>query len=124
MSWQPLGDITPEFEFWQMFSGEVGVAQVFRIRYQSSGNIEKVFSTLWLRRVWTSGFFQDKEVELSQKLYPQINSVILYLPLPPLYNSAGLILEPVGYEVKKSYYRKGAAEPLWFVSLDFWDNAD
>jgi len=120
MSWQPLGDVTPEFEFWQKFPGEAGVAEVFRIGYQSGGNIEKVFSTLWFRRIWTAGFFRDKEVELSQKLYPQINSVILYLPFPPLYNSAGLILEPVGYEVKKSYYRRGAAEPLWFVSLDFW----
>jgi len=121
MAWQPLGDITPEFDFWQKFPGEAAAAEVFRIRYQS-GNIEKVFSTLWLRRVWTAGVFQNKEVELSQKLYPQVSAVILWLPVPPLYNSVGLILEPVGYEVKKNYYRKGAVEPFWSVSLDFWDN--
>lgn len=124
MAWQSLGDLTPEFEFWQKFPGDAGIAECFRIRYQSSGNVEKIFSALWLRRIWTTGFFQEKEVELSQKLYPQVPAVVLYMPIPPLYNSAGLIMQPVGYEVKKSYYRKGAVEPFWFVSLDFWDNAD
>jgi hypothetical protein len=120
MAWQTLGDATPDFNFWVQFPGDAGMGEVFRVRYQSGGNIENVFSTLWFRRVWSFGILQDKEVELSQKLYPQVNSVILYLPIPPLYNLAGLILQPVGYEVKKSYYRRGAVEPLWYVSLDVW----
>lgn len=120
MGWQPLGDVTPDFNLWLSFPGDPGIGEVFRIGYQSGGNIENVFSTLWLRPVWTTGTFREKEVGLSQKLYPQVNSVILYLPLPPLYNLAGLILPPIGYEVKKIYYRKGAVEPLWYVSLDVW----
>jgi len=118
--WQPLGSVTPDYNLWLSFPGDAGMGEVFRVQYQSGGNIENVFSALWLRRVWTFGTFRDKEVELSQKLYPQVNSVILHLPIPPLYNSAGLILEPVAYEVKKSYYRKGAVEPIWYVSLDVW----
>lgn len=121
MGWQPLGDVIPDFNVWLPFPQDAGIAEVFRVRYQSGGNIENVFSTLWLRRIWSLGNFQEKEVELSQKLYPQVNSVILYLPLPPLYNAAGLILKPVGYEVKKSYRNsKNSFEPLWFVSLDMW----
>jgi hypothetical protein len=120
MAWQPLGDVTPDFNFWLPFPGDAGMGEVFRVRYQSGGNIENVFSSLWLRRVWKFGTFQEKEVELSQKLYPQKNAVILHLPILPLYDLAEFILPPAGYEVKKTYYNKGAVEPLWYVSLDVW----
>ena len=116
--WQPLGTVTPDFNLWLPFPGDAGAGTVFRMQFLTGGNIENVFSNLWFRRIWSPGFFRDKEVELSQKLYPQANSVILWLPIPPDLSAGGLI--PTGYEVKKNYYRKGAAEPLWHVSLDIW----
>jgi hypothetical protein len=118
MGWQPLGTVTPDFNLWLPFPGDAGVNTVFKMQFLTGGNIENVFSTLWLRRVWTPGLFRDKEVELSQKLYPQANSVILWLPIPPDLSAAGLI--PTGYEVKKNYYRKGSVEPPWYVSLEVW----
>lgn len=118
--WQPLGTVTPDFNFWLPFPGDAGASTVFRIQFLSGGNIENVFSSLWLRRVWTPGVFKDKEVELSQKFYPQVNSVIFWLLIPPPLELAGIM--PEGYEVKKSYYKKGAAEPSWYVSLDVWKN--
>ena len=99
MAWQPLGSVTPDFNFWLPFPGDAGIGTVFKMQFLTSGNIENVFSTLWLRRIWTPGLFRDKEVELSQKLYPQANSVILWLPIPPDLSAGGLI--PIGYEVKK-----------------------
>jgi len=118
MTWQSLGTVTPEFNLWLPFPGDAGANTVFKMKFLTGGNIENVFSTLWFRRIWTPGLFRDKEVELSQKLYPQANSVILWLPFPPDLSAAGLI--PTGYEVKKNYYRKGAVEPPWYVSLDVW----
>jgi hypothetical protein len=119
MVWQSLGSVTPDFNFWLPFSGNAGAGTVFKIQYfAGEGNIQNVSSTLWLRRVWTFGLFKDKEVERSEKLYPQAHSVILWLPIAPDLTASGLI--PVGYEVKKSYYRKGAVEPPWYVSLDVW----
>ena len=119
MSWQPLGDLTPDFNLWLPFPGDAGAGTTFRMQFLSAGNIENVFSALWFRRVWVAGTFREKEVELSQKLYPQVNSVILWLPFPPQFEATGLT--PTGYEVKKSYYRKGVAEPNWYVSLDVWE---
>jgi hypothetical protein len=116
--WQSLGSVIPDFNLWLPFSGDAGAGTVFKMQFFSGGNIENVFSTLWLRRIWTAGTFKDKEVELSQKLYPQAHSVILWLPIPSDLSSAGLM--PTGYEIKKNYYRKGAAEPSWYVSLDVW----
>lgn len=118
--WQPLGTVTPDFSLWLPFPGDAGASTVFRMQFLSGGNIENVFSTLWFRRVWTAGTFREKEVELSQILYPQVHSVILWLPIPPALEVAGLV--PDGYEVRKNYYRyrKGAVEPNWYVSLDVW----
>jgi len=120
MGWQSLGTVTPDFNLWLPFSGDAGTSTVFRMQFLTGGNIENVFSTLWFRRVWLPGVFKNKEVELSQKLYPQAHSVILWLPIPSDLSEAGLI--PIGYEVKKNYYRKGAVEPPWYVSLDAWVN--
>jgi hypothetical protein len=119
--WQPLGTVTPDFNLWLPFPGDAGSGTVFRLQFISDGNIENVFSYLHLRRVWTPGTFNEKEVELSQKLYPQRHSVILWLPIPPALEFAGLT--PAGYEIRKDYrYRKGSyAEPTWYVSLDAFE---
>lgn len=116
--WQPLGIVTPDFNLWLSFPGDAGSGTVFRLQFISDGKIENVFSSLWLRRVWTQGILRDKEVELSQKLYPQPNSVILWLPIPPVLGIAGLV--PMGYEIRKDYrYRKGSyVEPNLHVSLE------
>lgn len=116
--WESLGTVTPSFDLWLPFPGDAGNSTVFRLQYISGGNIENVFSSLWLRRVWAVGTFRDKEVELAQKLYPQAHSVILWLPVPPAMEAAGIM--PYLYEVKKSRYtRKGSYfEPNWYVSLD------
>lgn len=117
--WQPLGIVTPDFNLWLPFPGDAGSGTVFRLQFISDGKIENVFSYLWLRRVWVSGILKEKEVEPSQKFYPQINSVILWLPIPPAFTG----LTPVGYEIHKDYrYRKGSyAEPNWYVSLDVFE---
>jgi hypothetical protein len=99
MTWQPLGTITPDFNLWLPFPGNAGLGTVFRMQFFSGGKIENVFSTLWFRRIWVLGLFKDKEVERSEKLYPQANSVILWLPIAPDLSTSGLI--PAGYEVKK-----------------------
>lgn len=118
MPWQPLGSVTPDFNLWLPFPGNAGDGTVFRLQFVSSGNIENVFSTLWFRRVWTPGTFREKEVELSQKFYPQPHSVILWLPIPPALSVAGI--SPARYEVRKdSWSRKGKySEPAWYVNLD------
>lgn len=116
--WQPLGTVTPSFDLWLPFPSNAGSSTVFRLQYISGGNIENVFSSLWLRRVWAIGTFREKEVELAQKLYPQAHSVILWLPTPPAMELAGIT--PYSYEVKKSKYtRKGNySEPEWHISMD------
>ena len=116
--WQPLGIVTPSFDLWLPFPGDAGNSTVFRLQYISGGNIENVFSRLWLRRVWAQGTFQDKEVELAQKLYPQAHSVILWLPTPPAMELAGIT--PYMYVVKKSKYtyKGNYSEPDWYVSMD------
>ncbi|MEG4807940.1 hypothetical protein QUA82_09945 [Microcoleus sp. F8-D3] len=118
--WIPLGEVVPKFDLWLPFPDGANAegATVFRAQFLSDGNIENVFSTLWLRRIWVAGILREKEVELSQKLYPQQHSVILWLPIPPDLEATGLI--PAGYEVKKNPYRRGAVEPPWYVSLDVW----
>lgn len=120
MAWQPLGDVTPDFNLWLPFPGDAGAGTVFRFQFLSGGNIENVFSTLWFRRVWTAGIFREKEVESVHKIYPQVNSLILWLPIPPELEAAGL--EPSGYEAKKNWYKykKGAVEPNWYISLNVW----
>lgn len=118
MAWQPLGTVTPDFNLWLPFPGNAGAGTVFRMQFLSGGNIENVFSSLWLRRVWTAGILKEKEVELSQRLYPQPHSVILWLPTPPALSAAGIA--PVGYEVRKNpWSRRGKySEPAWYVDLD------
>lgn len=114
--WQPLGSVTPDFNLWLPFPGNAGRATVFRMQFVSSGNIENVFSTLWFRRVWTTGTFREKEVELSKKIYPQVHSVILWLPIPP----EAIDLVPANYECKleKRFKRGSYAEPSFYVNLD------
>ncbi len=116
--WQSLGTITPSFDLWLPFQDDAGSSTVFRLQFISGGNVENVFSSLWFRRVWAPGMFREKEVELSQKLYPQVNSVILWMPIPPALELAGIV--PHSYEVKKSKFtRKGSyTEPEWYVSLE------
>lgn len=118
MTWQPLGIITPSFDLWLQFPNqETGVGEVFRLQFVSDGNIENVFSRIWFRRVWSPGTLRDKEVELSQQLYPQKHSLILQLPITRPLLGAGII--PYGYEICKKYRYKGKyAEPNFYVSLD------
>lgn len=120
--WISLGEVSPEFNLWIPFpnSENAGSATVFRAQFFSNGNLENVFSFLWFRRVWQFGTFKDKEVEPSQRLYPQIHSLILYLPIPPALEYSGVI--PSGYECKlERRFRKGIyAEPNFYISLDAW----
>lgn len=116
--WQPLGTVTPEFDLWLPFSGDADNASVFRLQFITAGNPENIFSILWFRRVWEFGQFREKQVEVAQRIYPQIHSIILNLPIPFPLESVGAI--PAGYECKlERRYRKGNyAEPVFYVSLE------
>lgn len=116
--WQSLGTVTPTFDSWLPFPiQETGAGTVFRLQFLSDGNVENVFSRLWFRRIWSPGTFRDKEVEPSQRLYPQKHSLILWLPIPPSLLEAGIA--PWGYEIRKDYRYKGKyGEPNFYISLD------
>jgi hypothetical protein len=120
--WIPLGEVSPRFDLWLPFpNGEnAGGASVFRVRFFSDGNLENVFSYLWFRRVWRFGTFRDKEVERAEKIYPQIHSLIINIPIPTALEYSGLF--PAGYECKlERRFRRGAyAEPIFYISLDAW----
>lgn len=118
MTWQSLGSVTPNPLLWLPFPGDSGDGAVFRLQFVSTGNIENIFSFLLFRRIWKSGVFREKEVELTRKLYPQVNSVILWLPIPPELKYAGI--SPAGYEcrLERRYQKGNYAEPSFYVSLD------
>ena len=120
--WQPLGTVTPTFDLWLPFPNqETGAGTVFRLQFLSDGNVENVFSRLWFRRIWSPGTFRDKEVEPSQRLYPQKHSLILWLPIPPSLLEAGIA--PWGYEIRKDYRYKGKyVEPNLYVSLEVFES--
>ncbi|MCC3409387.1 MAG: hypothetical protein JGK17_28295 [Microcoleus sp. PH2017_10_PVI_O_A] len=73
---------------------------------------------MWFRRVWVFGAFREKQVEIAHRIYPQVHSIIFYLPIPDSLEYSGLI--PAGYECKlERRYRKGNyAEPIFYVSLE------
>lgn len=121
MPWQSLGFVTPNFDLWLPFPGDVGNSSVFRVQFISSGNVENIFSILWLRRVWKFGAFKDKEVEIARRIYPQPHSIILDLPIPDPLRYGGII--PAGYECKlERRYRKGNyTEPNFYVNLDAFE---
>lgn len=116
--WVSLGEVTPQFDLWLPFPGDAGAASVFRFQFVSTGNPENIFSTLWFRRVWQFGTFRDKQVEIARQIYPQIHSIILYLPIPDPLEYAGVI--PAGYECKleKRYRKANYAEPIFYISLE------
>ncbi len=116
--WEPLGTVTPNFDLWLPFPiQETGAGTVFRLQFISDGNIENVFSRIWFRRVWSPGTFRDKEVEPSQRIYPQKHSLIIWLPIPPPLLDAGIA--PYAYEIRKEYRYKGKyGEPNFYISLD------
>lgn len=119
--WQSLGTVTPTFDLWLPFPNqETGAGTAFRLQFLSDGNVENVFSRLWFRRVWSPGILRDKEVEPSQRLYPQKHSLILWLPIPPPLIEAGIA--PWGYEIRKEYRYKGKyAEPSLYISLEVFE---
>ncbi len=120
--WQSLGTVTPTFDLWLPFPNqETGAGTVFRLQFLSDGNVENVFSRLWFRRIWSPGTFRDKEVEPSQRIYPQKHSLILWLPIPPSLVEAGIA--PWGYEIRKDYRYKGKyVEPNLYVSLEVFES--
>lgn len=113
-----MGQVSPQFDLWLPFPGGAGSASVFRFQFVSTGNPENIFSILWFRRVWVFGALREKQIEIAHRIYPQIHSIILYLPIPAPLEYAGLI--PAGYECKlERRYRKGNyAEPAFYISLE------
>ncbi len=116
--WNSLGTVTPTFDSWLRFPGEeIGAGEIFRLQFTADGNIENVFSRIWFRRIWADGLLNEKEVERSQRIYPQKHSLILWLPIPPLFLSNGIA--PYGYEIRKDRrYKSNYAEPNFYTSLD------
>lgn len=110
--WAELGILEPSFDEWRLFAVPTVQGKTFRLIFTSADWTKKGNTWLWIRHL-----FYNNQTTLSQKVYPRETPVIIEMPIPQEFVTAGNITTYI--ECKKGgRFRLGVTPHVsWSVAV-------
>ncbi|OLP19812.1 hypothetical protein BST81_03520 [Leptolyngbya sp. 'hensonii'] len=115
-SWQSLGIVTPKLGQWLLFNSPSIGGETFRVTFLNLGLSPE--NRIWKSFAVLDSLYATDESGSSSRLYPSVEKQVIYLPIPPEFKTAGLIVRYLRIRKFPKRFLGRVEEPIWAVELE------
>lgn len=115
-SWQSLGVVTPALGVWRLCNTPSVGGETFRVSFLNLGLSPE--SRIWGSFAVLESLYATDESGSSARIYPKVGSQVLYLPIPPEFKEAGVIVRYLKLRKFTKRYLGRVNEPAWSVEIE------